>query len=84
MGLSDAESAPTPAGTMTVISWPVFGARTRRWEPGPAPCGQITGNVAGGGAAAAVTVGISTQLLHCFGERVMHSSMSASSSQPTP
>ena len=54
----DAESAPTPAGTMTVISWPVFGARTRRCEPGPAPCGQITGNVAGGGAAAAVTVGI--------------------------
>jgi hypothetical protein len=33
----DAESAPTPAGTMTVISWPVFGARTRRCEPGPAP-----------------------------------------------
>ena len=54
----DAESAPTPAGTMTVISWPVFGARTRRCEPGPAPCGQITGNVAGGGAAAAVTVGM--------------------------
>ena len=38
---------------MTVISWPVFGARTRRCEPGPAPCGQITGIVAGGGAAAA-------------------------------
>ena len=54
----DAESAPTPAGTITVISWPVFGARTRRCEPGPAPCGQITGNVAGGGAAAAVTVGM--------------------------
>ena len=53
----DAESAPTPAGTMTVISWPVFGARTRRCEPGPAPCGQITGNVAGG-AAVAVTVGM--------------------------
>ena len=48
----DAASAPTPAGTITVISWPVFGARTRRCEPGPAPCGQITGNVAGGGAAA--------------------------------
>ena len=54
----DAESAPTPAGTITVISWPVFGARTRRCEPGPAPCGQITGNVAGGGAAAAVTVAL--------------------------
>ena len=54
----DAASAPTPAGTMTVISWPVFGARTRRCEPGPAPCGQITGNVAGGGAAVAVTVGM--------------------------
>ena len=52
----DAESAPTPAGTITVISWPVFGARTRRCEPGPAPCGQITGNVAGGGAMA-VAVG---------------------------
>ena len=38
----DAESVPTPAGTMTVISWPGFGARTRRCEPGPAPCGQIT------------------------------------------
>ena len=52
----DAESSPTPAGTITVISWPVFGARTRRCEPGPAPCGQITGNVAGGGAMA-VAVG---------------------------
>ena len=52
----DAASAPTPAGTMTVISWPVFGARTRRCEPGPAPCGQITGNVAGGCAAASIAV----------------------------
>ena len=38
-GTSKRPPDATPAGTTTVMSWPVVGARTRRREPGPAPSG---------------------------------------------
>ena len=47
-GTANWPPGPTPCGIITVIIWPVFGARTISCMPGPWPAGTSTGKVPAG------------------------------------
>ena len=47
-GTANWPPGPTPWGMITVIIWPVFGARTMSCRPGPWPAGTNTGKVPAG------------------------------------